>query len=56
MKSIYEILEMNKVLTRLADFADSNYSKSLCLALKKIDDKDALYKAINETDAAISFK
>ena len=54
MKSIYEILEMNKVLTRLADFADSNYSKSLCLALKKIDDKDALYKAINETDAAIS--
>lgn len=54
MKSIYEILEMNKVLTKLSDFADSNDGKSLCLSLKKIDNKNELYKAINETDAAVS--
>ena len=54
MKSIYEILDMNKVLTRLSDFADSKDGKSLCLSLKKIDNKNELYKAINETDAAVS--
>ena len=54
MKSIYEILEFNKVLLRLSNFADSEAAKSLCLNLKKINDKNALYKAINETDAAVS--
>ena len=54
MKSIYEILEMDKVLTGLSNFADSSDGKSICLALKKIDNKNELYKAINETDAAVS--
>ena len=54
MKSIYEILEMNKVLDKLSNFADSNAGKALCLTLKKIDDKNDLYRAINETDAAMS--
>lgn len=54
MKSIYEILEFNKVLGRLSNFADSEAAKSFCLNLKKINDKNALYKALNETDAAVS--
>ena len=54
MKTIYETLEYNKILSKLAGFADSDAGKALCLSLKIIDDKDTLYKAINETDAAIS--
>ena len=54
MKSINETLEMNKVLSRLSDFADSKDGKALCVTLKKINDKNDLYKAIGETDAAVS--
>lgn len=55
MKTIYEILEVDKVLLKLSNFADSDDGKALCVNLKKIDNKDALIKAINETDAAVSY-
>ena len=55
MKTIYEILEVDKVLLKLSNFADSDDGKALCVNLKKIDNKDTLIKAINETDAAVSY-
>ena len=55
MKSIYETLEFNKILINLSQFATSNAAKSICIDLKKIDNKNELYKALNETDAAVSY-
>lgn len=55
MKTIYDILEVNKVLSQLSDFADSDGGKSLCLNLKIISDKESLTKALNETDGALSY-
>ena len=55
MKNIYEILEYNKILNSLASFAASNDAKYMCLSLKKIDNVDELNKAIDETDAAVSY-
>ena len=55
MKSIYETLEFNKILNSLSQFASSNAAKNICISLKKIDNKDELYKAANETDAAVSY-
>ena len=55
MKNIYETLEFNKILNSLSQFASSNAAKNICISLKKIDNKDELYKAANETDAAISY-
>lgn len=55
MKIIYDILEVNKVLSQLSDFADSDGGKSLCLNLKIISDKESLTKALNETDGALSY-
>lgn len=55
MKSIYETLEFNKITNSLSQFASSNAAKDICISLKKIDNKEELYKAINETDAAVSY-
>ena len=55
MKSIYETLEFNKILINLSQFATSNAAKSICIDLKKIDNKNELYKVLNETDAAVSY-
>lgn len=55
MKNIYETLEFNKILNSLSQFASSNAAKNICISLKKIDNKDELYKAANETDAAVSY-
>ncbi len=55
MKNIYEILEFNKILVNLAQFATSDAAKSICVNLKKINNKDKLIKALNETDAAVSY-
>ena len=55
MKDIYQILEFDKLLRLLENNADSNAAKTLCLNLKKIDDKDELLNSINETDAAFSY-
>ena len=54
MKSIYDILEFNKILTKLSDFADSNAAKDFCLNLKKVSDVKLLNKYLDETDAAYS--
>lgn len=55
MKDMYEILEFNKVLSSLSLYASSEQAKNLCLNLKKIDNPNELYTAINETDAAVSY-
>ena len=55
MKSIYEILEYNKILNTLSLFASSNDAKTMCLSLKRIEDTNELYKAIEETDSAVSY-
>ena len=55
MKNIYEILEFNKILSSLSSRADSDAGKAYCLNLKKIDDKNALTKALAEVDSAISY-
>lgn len=55
MKSIYETLEFNKILINLSQYATSDAAKSICIDLKKIDNKNELYKALNETDAAVSY-
>ena len=54
MKNIYDTLEFNKILNKLSNYADSDDGKKLLIELKKIDDKKELYKAIDETDAAVS--
>ena len=55
MKSIYETLEYNKILSTLSLFANSQDAKNICMSLKEINNKDELYKVLNETDAAISY-
>ena len=55
MKDMYKILEFNKVLSSLSLYASSEQAKNLCLNLKKIDNPNELYTAINETDAAVSY-
>lgn len=55
MKSIYETLEYNKILSTLSLFANSQDAKNICMSLKEINNKDELYKVLNETDAAVSY-
>ncbi len=55
MKSIYETLEYNKILSTLSLFANSQDAKNICMSLKEMNNKDELYKALNETDAAVSY-
>lgn len=55
MKDIYQILEFDKILTMLANNADSDSAKVLCLNLKKINNNNELLNAIDETDAALSY-
>lgn len=55
MKNIYEILEFNKILDSLSQYAISDETKDLCLNLKKIDSDKDLYQAISETDSAMSY-
>ena len=55
MKNIYEILEFNKILSQLSEYATSEPAKNICLNIKKIDNYDDLYIALDETNAAVSY-
>ncbi len=55
MKNIYEILEFNKILPKISEYANLDDAKSMILSLKMIADKDLLNKAIDEVDAAFSY-
>lgn len=55
MKNIYEILEFNKILSQLSEYATSEPAKNICLNIKKIDNYDELCIALDETNAAVSY-
>ena len=44
MKNIYEILEFNKILPKISEYANLDDAKSMILSLKMIDDKNLLNK------------
>lgn len=52
MKDIKETLEFNKILLKLSDYAVSGDAKSKCEKLSIIKNKEDLFDAISEVDAA----
>lgn len=55
MKNIYDILEFNKILKMLSDFAIMDDNKLLCLNLKKYDTFEDAKNVLNETDSAMAY-
>lgn len=55
MKNIYDILEFNKVLLKLSDFATLDDNKLNCQNLKILNTYDNIKNELDETDSAVSY-
>lgn len=55
MKSIYNTLEFDKILEKVSNHASLADSKSIIKNLKIINDKNLLFKKLNEVDSALSY-
>lgn len=55
MKSIYNTLEFDKILEKVSNHASLADSKAIIKNLKIINDKNLLFKKLNEVDSALSY-
>lgn len=55
MKTIYEFLEFDKILSKISEEASLSESKEDILDLKILDNKDAITSALNDVDSAFSY-